>query len=30
MMEAAGLAVIEIVPMTFGTCTLYVAERRRQ
>ena len=30
MMEAAGLAVIEIVPMTFGTCTLYVAERRPQ
>lgn len=27
-MEAAGLAVVEVVPMTFGTCTLYVAERR--
>ncbi len=28
MMEAAGLRMIEIVPMTFGTCTLHVAERR--
>ncbi len=27
MMEAVGLDVLEVVPMTFGTCTLYVAER---
>lgn len=27
MMEDAGLSMIEVAPMTFGTCTLYVAER---
>jgi demethylmenaquinone methyltransferase/2-methoxy-6-polyprenyl-1,4-benzoquinol methylase len=28
MMTSAGLEVLEIVPMTFGACTLYVSARR--
>lgn len=28
MMEAAGLAMVRVAPMTFGACTLYVAERK--
>ncbi len=28
MMEAAGLKMVSVTPMTFGACTLYVAERQ--
>jgi len=29
VMEAAGLEIIEVVPLTFGVCTLYVARPAR-
>lgn len=30
MMECAGLEMLDVVPMTFGTCTLYLGERSRR